>query len=98
MEFDCHSNWPRSLIQMKANDPRILQTPNIVTLTNTLITDTYYAMNSIVSLTPFQGVVNINSANFNRNSICGSVVKSEFIDLKKPQIKSYINYLYLSPA
>jgi len=53
------ANVPRAMFKMKLNDAADVGTPNRVTLTNVEVKNVFYALNSIIGLTPIQGIVKI---------------------------------------
>jgi hypothetical protein len=95
-ESQCLVNQPRAMFAMQLNDQDDVLSPNNVTLTNVEITNMFYAVNSIVSLTPIWGLVTIIDSTFSRLNICGSIVKSWYDDVATPDVLANINYLYLS--
>ena len=66
------------MFKMKLNDQGDITTPNKVTLTSVQITNVFYALNSIVGLTPVQGIVSIKDCVFNRLLMCGGIIKSYY--------------------
>jgi hypothetical protein len=66
---------------MQINTAADVGTPNKVTLTNVEVRNVFYALNSIIGLTPIWGLVTITNSYFHRLLICGGVVKNYYIDV-----------------
>jgi hypothetical protein len=95
-ESQCLLNQPRAMFAMQLNDQGDVSSPNAVTLDTVEITNMFYALNSIVGLTPIWGLVTITDSMFSQLNICGAVVKSWYDDVAAPDVLANTNYLYLS--
>ncbi len=81
---------------MELNSDGDLPKPNNLTITGSEIRNIYYAMNSLISLTPIQGVVLVKDSKFLRLSLCGGIVKNTFAEPTTPQVQTHTNLVTLT--
>lgn len=79
------------MFKMALNSNGDLSKPNNLTITGSEIKNIYYAMNSLISLTPIQGVVLIKDSKFSKLSLCGGIVKNKFTEPTIPQVQTHTN-------
>lgn len=98
METDCFANWPRSMFKMRLSETNgDIWAPNQLSLSSySGIKNTFYAMNSLVSLTNVGGLVTMSSAQFDNMHTCGGIVKDSFEALGDPDLRGYVNEDYLT--
>ena len=56
----------------------------------------FYAVNSVVGVTPIWGFVEIKDSTFRQLNICGAIVKTWYDQIETPDTLANVNYLYLS--
>ena len=73
---------------MRLNDAADVGTPNKLSLKNVEISNIFYALNSIVGLTPVHGIVAMEGCTFNRLLICGAIVKNYYREVDYPDLRA----------
>lgn len=58
-ESECLANVPRAMFKMRINDAADVGSPNNLILKNVEVKNVFYALNSIIGLTPIHGLVSI---------------------------------------
>jgi len=60
------------------------------------ISNVFFPLNGLVTLTPLWGKVQIDNSVFSRISICGAIIKNYYKDLASPSLELYVNSEKLS--